>query len=132
MVVMFSEEYLQSFNCVYELAGVLDHPDYMKRIFPIVIDESVRGENKYVELANYWEKKKTEKEFNIKRIISNNETVKLPIEKKLELIETYIQQLRKLAEVTDEINSYTFQALKTSHFEPLLTKIKERLYGEKG
>ena len=77
-------------------------------------------------------KKKTEKEFNIKRIISNNETVKLPIEKKLELIETYIQQLRKLAEVTDEINSYTFQALKTSHFEPLLTKIKERLYGEKG
>ena len=127
VVVMFSEAYLKSFNCVYELAGVLNHPDYMKRIFPIVMDETVRGENKYKELANYWEKKKNDTTLIIKQIISEDKTVILPLEKRISLIEEYIRQLQKLAEVTDEINSYSFESLKERSYEPLLSKIKERL-----
>ena len=127
VVVMFSEAYLKSFNCVYELAGVLNHPDYMKRVFPIVIDETVREENKYKELANYWEKKKDNTTFVIKQINSKDKTVILPLEKKVRLIEEYIHQLQKLAEVTDDINSYSFESLKERSYEPLLLKIKERL-----
>lgn len=127
VVVMFSEAYLKSFNCVYELAGVLNHPDYMKRVFPIVIDETVREENKYKELANYWEKKKNDTTFVIKQINSEDKTVILPLEKKIRLIEEYIHQLQKLAEVTDDINSYSFESLKERSYEPLLLKIKERL-----
>ena len=51
----------------------------------------------------------------------------LPLEKKIRLIEEYIHQLQKLAEVTDEINSYSFESLKERSYEPLLSKIKERL-----
>ena len=127
VIVMFSEAYLKSFNCVYELAGVLNHPDYMKRVFPIVIDETVREENKYKELANYWEKKKNDTTFVIKQINSEDKTVILPLEKKIRLIEEYIHQLQKLAEVTDDINSYSFESLKERSYEPLLLKIKERL-----
>jgi len=127
VVVMFSEAYLKSFNCVYELAGILNHPDYMKRIFPIVIDDTVRGENKYKELVNYWEKKKNDTMFIIRQIISGDKTVTLPLEKKVRFIEEYILQLQKLAEVTDEINSYSFGSLKECSYEPLLSKIKERL-----
>lgn len=131
VVVVFSEAYLKSFNCVYELAGVLNHPDYMKRVFPIVVDETVRGDNKYKELANYWEMKKNDTEFVIKQIISKDETVTIPLDKKVKLIEEYIHQLQKLAEVTTELNSYTFGMLKESRYKPLITKIKERLHGEK-
>ena len=127
VVVMFSEAYLQSFNCLYELVGVLNHPDYMKRIFPIVIDESVRGESKYKDLANYWERKKNDTTFVVKQIISDDVSVLLPLERKIRLIEAYIHQLQKLAEVTDELNSYSFEMLKERSYEPLLTKIKERL-----
>ena len=102
VVVMFSEAYLKSFNCVYELAGILNHPDYMKRIFPIVIDDTVRGENKYKELVNYWEEKKNDTMFINRQIISGDKTVTLPLEKKVRFIEEYIHQLQKLAEVTDE------------------------------
>ena len=131
VVIVFSESYLKSFNCVYELAGVLNHPDYMKRVFPIVVDETVRGENKYKELANYWESKKNEKEFIISQILPNKTTVVLPLAKKITLIDAFINQLQKLAEVTEEVNSYSFSMLKECAYEPLLAKIKERLHGEK-
>ena len=131
VVVLFSEAYLKSFNCVYELAGVLNHTDYMKRVFPIVIDETVRGENKYKELANYWESKKAEKNYIISQIHTNGGSVTLPLTKKIDLIDEFINQLQKLAEVTENINSYTFQTLKESEYEPLISRIKERLHGEK-
>lgn len=131
VVVLFSEAYLKSFNCVYELAGVLNHTDYMKRVFPIVIDETVRGENKYKELANYWESKKAEKNYIISQIHTNGGSVTLPLTKKIDLIDGFINQLQKLAEVTENINSYTFQTLKESEYEPLISRIKERLHGEK-
>jgi hypothetical protein len=99
----------------------------MKRVFPIVIDETVREENKYKELANYWEKKKNDTTFVIKQINSEDKTVILPLEKKIRLIEEYIHQLQKLAEVTDDINSYSFESLKERSYAPLLLKIKERL-----
>lgn len=130
VVVLLSEAYLKSFNCVYELAGVLSHSDYMERVFPVVIDETVRGENKYKELANYWERKKADKEYIISQIQSKNVSVALPLTRKIDLIDEFINQLQKLSEVTENINSYTFQALKESEYEPLLTKIKERLHGE--
>ena len=91
------------------------------------MDETVRGENKYKELANYWEKKKNDTTLIIKQIISEDKTVILPLEKRISLIEEYIRQLQKLAEVTDEINSYSFESLKERSYEPLLSKIKERL-----
>lgn len=131
VVVVFSESYLKSFNCVYELAGILSHPDYMKRVFPIVVDETVRGEQKYKELANYWETKKNDTGYIIKQIISKDETVVVPLDKKVKLIEEFIHQLQKLAEVTNELNSYTYSMLKESEYESLLAKIKERLHGEK-
>jgi len=65
--------------------------------------------------------------FIIRQIISGDKTVTLPLEKKVRFIEEYIHQLQKLAEVTDEINSYSFESLKERSYEPLLSKIKERL-----
>jgi len=131
VVVMLSEAYLRSFNCLYELAGILNHPDYMKRVFPVVIDESVRGDEKYKELANYWEKKKEEKELVVKQVLTKEKTVLVPIEKKVILIEEFIHQLQKLAEITEDLNSYSFKSLEESSYTPLITKINERLYGEK-
>ena len=103
----------------------------MKRVFPVVIDESVRGDEKYKELANYWEKKKDEKELVIKQVLTKENTVLVPIEKKVILIEEFIHQLQKLAEITEDLNSYSFKSLEESSYTPLITKINERLYGEK-
>lgn len=127
VVVVFSEAYLKSFNCVYELAGVLEHSDYMKRIFPIVIEESVREDNKYEELANYWEGQKSNKELIVKRIISQDKEVVVPLKKKVALIETYIHELNKLDEVLESLNAYSYEELVNWNFEPLLAKIHERL-----
>lgn len=127
VVVVFSEAYLKSFNCVYELAGVLEKPDYMKRIFPIVVEESVRGDNKYAELVNFWEQKKCDEKLIIKRITSKDKETLVTLEEKVALIETYIHELSKLHEVLESLNSYSYEELVNRNFEPLLERIHDRM-----
>ncbi len=128
VVVMLTDAYLKSSNCMYELAGVLNHPDYLKRIFPIVIEEEVRGDEKYAELVNYWEEKKKDEQLIMHRIKYDDTSVLIPLEERIELISEYVNQLQKLPKVTDVINSYSFGGLEDSSYEPLFEKIKERLH----
>lgn len=127
VVIIFSEAYLESFNCVYELTGVLEHPDYMKRIFPIVVDESVRGDNKYAELVNFWEQKKNDEKLIIKKITSMDKETLVPLEEKVALIETFIHELSKLYEVLESLNAYSYEELVNRNFEPLVERIQDRL-----
>ena len=69
VILVLSEHYFKSPNCMYELREVSRNPDFRKRVYPIVL----RGTNLYEPLAwvsylKYWEDKEAELDSALKTI----------------------------------------------------------------
>lgn len=54
-VLLISEKYLQSTNCMYEVLEMMKEQKYRSRIFPAVIDTTIYSTEKQVEYVHYWE-----------------------------------------------------------------------------
>lgn len=54
-VLLISEKYLQSTNCMYEVLEIMKEQQYRARIFPAVIETAIYSTEKQVEYVQYWE-----------------------------------------------------------------------------
>ena len=58
IVVVLSDAYLRSSNCMRELLGIHDHGDFLQRVFPIVHDGTDIYSDTYpTVLREYWSEK---------------------------------------------------------------------------
>ena len=65
-VLVTSESYLQSLNCMFEICEVMKNPDYEKRILPIVTEDvNIYDPFVRVKFIQYWERKSNELETKI-------------------------------------------------------------------
>ena len=62
VIVVFSRPYLKSKNCMYELSGILQDPCFKERILPVVVDDTIRDDQFYVELVKFWKELKDKQE----------------------------------------------------------------------
>ena len=65
VIVVFSRPYLKSKNCMYELSGILEDSDYVKRILPVVVDSDTREAGFYKDLCKYWNEQKIQQEKRV-------------------------------------------------------------------
>lgn len=56
-VLLISEKYLQSTNCMYEVLEMMKDQNYRSRIFPAIIDTAIYSTEKQFEYVKYWENK---------------------------------------------------------------------------
>lgn len=61
-VLIISDNYLKSENCMYEIFELLKDNDFANKIFPVVIEKSIYDTNKRIEYISYWESKSKELE----------------------------------------------------------------------
>lgn len=54
-ILLISEKYLQSTNCMYEVLEIMKEQKYRSRIFPAVIDSTIYTTEKQIEFVQYWE-----------------------------------------------------------------------------
>lgn len=54
-VLLISEKYLQSTNCMYEVLEMMKEQKYRSRIFPAIIDTAIYSTEKQFEYVKYWE-----------------------------------------------------------------------------
>jgi hypothetical protein len=126
VIVVFSRVYLGSLNCMYELSGVMEHPDFFERILPVVADDDIRETRYYRILAEYWinEKEKQEKEVDALKDLGYD--LSKPEEEKLEQIEMIIKLLPTIKKYLDWTNTESLNAMCASQFSSILRKIRER------
>ncbi len=56
-VLLISDSYLKSTNCMYEVLEVMKEVQYRKRIFPAIIDTNVYSTEEQIKYVKYWEKR---------------------------------------------------------------------------
>ncbi|MDY2814155.1 MAG: toll/interleukin-1 receptor domain-containing protein [Dorea sp.] len=54
-ILIISDQYLRSSNCMYEVGGMLKERDYKDIIIPIVMETSIYDPVKRLEYIKYWE-----------------------------------------------------------------------------
>ena len=61
VIVVVSDKYLRSQNCMFELVEIADNKQFHDRIFPIVLaDADIYDPIKRIEYVKYWEDKRNE------------------------------------------------------------------------
>ena len=55
VILLISDEYLKSTNCMYEVLEVMQDQNYRNKIFPVVIDMGIYKPIRRAEYVRYWE-----------------------------------------------------------------------------
>lgn len=67
-VLIVSDNYLKSFNCMYEVLEVMKEKNYVNKIFPLVIETSIYSPGGKIPYIKYWEDKYKELQEQVRQI----------------------------------------------------------------
>ncbi|EJT6559443.1 toll/interleukin-1 receptor domain-containing protein (plasmid) [Clostridium perfringens] len=67
-VLIITDNYLKSFNCMYEVLEVIKEKKYETKIFPVVVETSIYSTEGKIEYIKYWEEKFTNLKEQISKI----------------------------------------------------------------
>lgn len=130
IVLILSQEYLKSENCMFELVGIMKHPDYKNRLFPIVCDakdSKVRDDAFYVELLSEWKQKLDNKKAQVAKAKEFNEKGAAPLEEKLKNIEDVNNFLADIKRYVDYTNAPSYADASKERFTRIIEAIKKQM-----
>lgn len=67
-ILIISDNYLKSFNCMYEVLEVMKEKDYTNKIFPVVVETSIYPSTGRISYIRYWQDKYKELQEQISQI----------------------------------------------------------------
>lgn len=126
IVVVISDKYLKSENCMYEMLHIYQNNNLWERVFPIVLsDANIYDPISHIDYITFWEKKIDELNQKIKTI-SNFSGIGGIIEK--------TDQYRDIRRIIDEIiailrdmNTLTPEMHEKSGYNELIKAIDEKI-----
>lgn len=126
VIVVFSRPYLKSKNCMYELSGIMKDPCYKDRILPVVVDDTIRESQFYVDLVKYWKEEKDKQEDIVKQLLEIDEEMAKPQQTKLNEIKDVYPLLKGITEYIDWVNAENLDAMCATRFKTIIDKIIKR------
>jgi len=126
VIVVFSRPYLKSKNCIYELSGIMKDPCYKDRILPVVVDDTIRESQFYVDLVKYWKEEKDKQEDIVKQLLEIDEEMAEPQQTKLNEIKDVYALLKCITEYIDWVNAENLDAMCATRFKTIIDRIIER------
>lgn len=126
VIVVFSRPYLMSKNCMYELSGILKDPCFKERILPVVVDDTIRDNQYYVDLVSYWKKQKEEQENMLQQLMEIDPDMVYPQEVSCKEIMEVYGLLKEIKGYIDWMNADNLDALCATRFESIVKKICEK------
>ncbi|MBE8966312.1 leucine-rich repeat domain-containing protein [Nostocales cyanobacterium LEGE 12452] len=125
VIIVISDHYLKSENCMYELAEIAKHGNFYDRIFPIVLaDAKIYVGEERIEYIKYWEKRRDKLDAAMKEVSAAK------MEGFREDIDLYTEIRNTIPELTNllkDMNTLTPDIHSESDFEILLNAIAHRL-----
>ena len=130
VVIVFSEAYFKSYACCYELTGIFGHDNYMDRIVGVMVDESLRDNKNYNEIANYWEDKRKENRTDMEDLKSDVEKLKEPYREKEANMLALLEKLHLVIDYLRDDNAMNLGYLESNQYMPVVNKVKEKMMQE--
>ncbi|WP_414545432.1 COR domain-containing protein [Nostoc sp. CCY0012] len=125
VIIVISNEYLKSENCMYELVEIAKNGEFGKRIFPIILnDAAIYKPIDRLHYVKYWEDKTQEFEAALKGVSAANLN---GFRDDIDLYTEIRQYLPRLANTLKDMNTLTSKIHTESEFEVLLQAIAQRL-----
>ena len=125
VILVISDQYLKSENCMYELVEISKNGNLYQRIFPIILaDANIFNPIKRIKYIEYWEEKIKELNAALKKVDADN------LQGFREDIDQYREIRSTIAKLTDllrDMNTQTEDIHSESEFERLVNAIAQRL-----
>jgi TIR domain-containing protein len=125
VIVVVSDKYLRSPNCMFELVEIADNKQFHDRIFPIVLaDADIYDPVKRLGYVKYWEDKRTELAEAIKKVDPANLQ---GIRDDMDLYDRIRDKVSGLTSILKDMNTLTPDMHRDSAFNDLYNAIEKRL-----
>ncbi|MDB9527069.1 toll/interleukin-1 receptor domain-containing protein [Oscillatoria sp. CS-180] len=125
VIVVISDKYLRSENCMFELVEIAANGDFYDRIFPIVLaDAQIYKPLKRIQYVQHWEKEIAELDEAMKTVSAAN------LQGFREAIDLYTRIRNTIATLTEtlkDMNTLTPEMHVDSEFADLFAAIEQRL-----
>ncbi len=126
IVVVISEKYLKSENCMFELVHIAQNGAFADRIFPIILsDAKIYKAIHRARYAKHWESEINELDAAIKDLGSTANTQSL--QKDLNLYTDIRGVIDQLADILSDMNALTPDLHQESEFSELIKAIEQKL-----
>jgi hypothetical protein len=125
VIVVVSDKYLRSPNCMFELVEIADNKQFHDRIFPIVLaDADIYDPVKRIGYVKYWEEKRAELAEAIKTLDPANLQ---GIRDDMDLYDRIRDKISGLASTLKDMNTLTPEMHRESDFSHLYNAIEKRM-----
>jgi internalin A len=125
VIVVVSEKYLKSENCMFELVQIAKNGRFYDRIFPIVLDDAnIYKPVNRIKYIKYWEEQIQELDEAMKSVNSAN------LQGLRDDIDSYTEIRRTIAELTNilkDMNTLTPEMHSQADFETLFQAIEQKM-----
>jgi len=125
VIIVISDKYLKSPNCMYELVEIARNKDFYDRVFPIVLaDADIYNPVNRIKYIKHWEDKLKELDEAMRSVSSAN------LQGMREEIDTYDEIRDNVSNLTfflKDMNTLTPEMHESSNFASLITTLEKRL-----
>jgi internalin A len=125
VIVVISDKYLRSPNCMFELVEIAEGKQFHDRIFPIVLaDANIYDPIKRIEYVKYWEMKRAELAKAMKTLDPANLQ---GIREDMDLYDRIRDKISGLASTLKDMNTLTPDMHRDSNFSDLFDAIEKQM-----
>lgn len=125
VIVVVSNKYIRSPNCMFELVEIAENKQFHDRIFPIVLaDADIYDPVKRLGYVKYWEDKRNELASAIKTVDPANLQ---GIRDEMDLYDRIRDKVSGLVSVLKDMNTLTPEMHQDSNFSHLYNALEKRL-----
>lgn len=125
IVVVISEKYLRSENCMFEMIEITKAQNLRERIFPIVLpDANIYKATGRIRYVQYWEDEIRELDEALKTVRGDNLT---KLQEDLNVYAEIRRLFDGIADTLRDMNALTQEQHKNSDFEDLICRMQAQL-----
>lgn len=125
VILVISDKYLRSPNCMYELVEIAENKHFQDRVFPIVLpDADIYNPVRRIQYIRHWEEKRTELAAAIKTLDPANLQ---GIREEMDLYDRIRDKVSGLTSILKDMNTLTPDMHSESNFAELYNAIEKRL-----
>jgi len=125
IIVVLSERYLRSKNCMFELVEIAERGNISDRVFPVVLKDAhiydAKGRLQYIK---YWEQQKKQLDTEMKKVGGENLR---GIREELDLFAKIRATIDRIVDVLGNMNALTQDQHEGSDFKQLIRALEVRL-----